>query len=166
MPSGRVHACLTVLAAGGILTAGSLVDLPTPTVIAMTSGCLAGLLITPDLDVDVPVNSHTVVRRHAGLLPWLAWRLLWLPYAKTIPHRHWLSHAPVIGTLIRVAYMSAVIWLILTLLGIPFPWHSPPGWTGWALSGLMIADAVHWAADLWYSSVRRAVRRFIRLAGG
>jgi uncharacterized metal-binding protein len=132
----------------------------------MTSGCLAGLLITPDLDVDVPVNSHAVVRRHAGLLPWLAWRLLWLPYAKTIPHRHWLSHAPVIGTLIRVAYMSAVIWLILTLLGIPFPWHSPPGWTGWALSGLMIADAVHWAADLWYSSVRRAVRRFIRLAGG
>ena len=66
--------------------------------IAASSHLLGGLYLSPDLDLKS--------------LPWKRWgilRFIWLPYQKSIPHRHWLSHAPVIGSAVRLLYLG--LWL-------------------------------------------------------
>jgi len=66
--------------------------------IAASSHLLGGLYLSPDLDLKS--------------LPWKRWGLLkfiWLPYQNFIPHRHWLSHAPVIGTTVRLLYLSVLL---------------------------------------------------------
>jgi uncharacterized metal-binding protein len=65
--------------------------------IAASSHLLAGLYLSPDLDLKS--------------LPWKRWgllRFIWLPYQR-IPHRHWLSHAPVVGSIGRLLYLG--LWL-------------------------------------------------------
>jgi hypothetical protein len=48
--------------------------------------------------------------------------LLWLPYQKFIPHRHWLSHAPVIGSAVRLLYLG----VLLSPVAIAFIKALPP----------------------------------------
>jgi uncharacterized metal-binding protein len=53
--------------------------------IAASSHLLGGLYLSPDLDLKS--------------LPWKRWgilRVIWIPYQR-IPHRHWLSHAPLLA---------------------------------------------------------------------
>jgi uncharacterized metal-binding protein len=135
---------------------------PTSVTWGLTGGCLAGVLLTPDLDVDNPVHSHAIVDRRIGCLPGLIWRVLWYPYAKSIPHRHWLSHAPIIGTLLRVMYIALPTWAVLTLLGYPKIWlYLPDCWLG-VLIGLAVSDALHWAADMGISQTKRFFRRIFK----
>jgi uncharacterized metal-binding protein len=65
--------------------------------IAASSHLLGGLYLSPDLDLKS--------------LPWKRWgviKFIWLPYQR-IPHRHWLSHAPVVGSIGRLLYLG--LWL-------------------------------------------------------
>ena len=65
--------------------------------IAASSHLLGGLYLSPDLDLKS--------------LPWKRWgvlRCLWLPYQR-IPHRHWLSHAPVVGSIGRLLYLGVLL---------------------------------------------------------
>jgi uncharacterized metal-binding protein len=65
--------------------------------IAASSHLLGGLYLSPDLDLIS--------------LPWKRWgalRFLWIPYQR-IPHRHWLSHAPIVGSIGRLLYLG--LWL-------------------------------------------------------
>jgi uncharacterized metal-binding protein len=65
--------------------------------IAASSHLLGGLYLSPDLDL----KSN----------PWKRWgvlRFIWLPYQR-IPHRHWLSHAPIVGSIGRLLYLG--LWL-------------------------------------------------------
>lgn len=142
MPSGKVHAVITVLASAGLYLAAP-VDAPVRTILA--AGCLVGLAIGPDLDVDMQTASHSTVRRIGGPIPGLLWRLLWLPYAYLVPHRSWISHAPVISTLIRGGYIAALGWGLAAVAG--WSWPAAPWWLPWAISGLMVSDVLHWAAD-------------------
>jgi uncharacterized metal-binding protein len=159
MPSGRVHALMTTLAAGGLMWVAVSAGQPPAVSFGLAGGCLAGLLITPDLDVDEPVRSHYLVRRRAGAIPALLWQAIWTPYARLLPHRHWLSHAPVVSTLLRAAYLAAILWPVLSLLaGSWWPWATLPGWSGWVLIGLAVSDALHWAADLAVSRLKRLAR--------
>jgi len=43
--------------------------------------------------------------------------ILFMPYALIITHRHWTSHAPLIGTLVRVLYVTAIAYEIALALG-------------------------------------------------
>jgi uncharacterized metal-binding protein len=77
-------------------------------VIAASAHLLGGLFLSPDLDlVSRPYNRW-------GVLRWL-----WMPYQRLVPrHRHWLSHAPVVGSLIRLLYLAAwlsPLWVIFPL---------------------------------------------------
>ncbi len=153
MPNGSVHARATVVlaAAGGFLSyhAGHHM----PQVFALTGGTLAGLLLTPDLDVDSGCISYDVVRRSAGKHIERLWAIYWRPYALLIPHRSRLSHLPVLGTLLRLAYLAilpALIWFFAA--AIPsLNWilarPSFPAWSAWAIGGLMLADTLHYAMD-------------------
>lgn len=101
MPSGRLHDritlwCLPLIAGGTFgLTRSSDFTLLT------TGGFLfSGLMFGPDLDI------HS---RHFIRWGWL--RLLWVPYQKTIRHRSVWSHGLIVGTLLRVVYLS--LWISL-----------------------------------------------------
>jgi uncharacterized metal-binding protein len=158
MPSGQVHAAISIVAAGGLYLAAGQLGQPAPLPLALAGGCLAGILITPDLDVDARVRSHRLVRENAGMIAYLVWRSLWLPYAQLIPHRSWVSHAPVIGTILRLVYLVFMTGLVLMALGLSVEPGSLPGWWIWAASGLAVSDALHWAADVSASRVKRMVR--------
>jgi uncharacterized metal-binding protein len=40
------------------------------------------------------------------------WYLFWLPYRKLVPHRSWISHFPIIGSLIRIFYLLIPCFLL------------------------------------------------------
>jgi len=100
----------------------------------MAAGCFTGLLLTPDLDTD-DGSLADYFTRGAGRLVYNAWWLYWWLYRK-LPHRSFLSHAPIVSTLIRIGY--AFWWLFF--LG----YHLPPEF----LIGLMTADILHYLMDL------------------
>ena len=67
-------------------------------IIAASSHYLAGMMLSPDLDtVSKPFKR------------WGVLKFLWIPYQKNIPHRSPLSHAPVLGSAIRLLYLAALL---------------------------------------------------------
>lgn len=134
-----------------------------PAVIAVQVSIIAAYVfqyaVNPDLDLlENSIGSKLLstwtpagwYRRSIGRVSWpfvhlftkLFW-LYWWPYAKLIPHRHALSHLPILGTSLRLAYVF-LPFLIL--------------WSGWkdyfaSLPFLVfcfsvgILDALHWVAD-------------------
>jgi len=115
--------------------------------IAATAGCLAGILLTPDLDqIGISKSEWALVRR-LGPIGFL-WMAFWMPYT-IIRHRHWLSHAPVIGTLGRLAYLavpSVVLWLVLGHPDVHLPPWGPNALLG-GIAGLIVSDTLHWFFD-------------------
>ncbi|MEL7332055.1 MAG: metal-binding protein [Cyanobacteria bacterium J06560_2] len=107
MPSGRTHDRITYWCLPFIIAPTAwFTRSPTITVIVTGSFLIGGLMMGPDLDI------HSVQYRRWGLLRWI-----WLPYQIAIKHRsHW-SHGPIIGTALRVVYLS--VWLALfTIVGV------------------------------------------------
>jgi uncharacterized metal-binding protein len=124
--------------------------------LAFAGGCLAGVLITPDLDVDEPTRSHYVVGKTFGLLPFVIWRLLWLPYGKLIGHRAFISHFPIVGTSVRLLYLAAAWMILRALFGLAAP--LAPWWLPHAVTGLLVSDTLHWLADVSWSKFKRFAR--------
>lgn len=73
--------------------------------IALTaSHFVGGWWLSPDLDI-----------KSRPFLRWGVLKGIWIPYQRMIPHRNWKSHAPIVGTVIRVVYLMlwlAPVWLI------------------------------------------------------
>lgn len=66
-----------------------------------------GLWLSPDLDLP---HSYPSQRWW-----WLRW--VWSPYRTFVPHRHWISHTPIIGSTVRLLYLTALICGVLAVLG-------------------------------------------------
>lgn len=74
---------------------------------------IGGLWLSPDLDI-----ASRPSRR------WGPLRLLWWPYRRYVPHRSPLSHAPLLGSAGRLAYLGVLLLLfcgLLQPLGAPSP---------------------------------------------
>lgn len=103
-------------------------------------GALAGLMLSPDQDL-FRCNAN----RRWGIV-----RFIWWPYSQAIPHRHWLSHGPVIGTLTRYTYLRCIIAIAWLLFDRAAPveqiWQFYP-WEPLFLCGLASADILHLLAD-------------------
>ncbi|XHX79547.1 MAG: metal-binding protein [Stenomitos frigidus ULC029] len=99
MPSGRTHDSITLwslpLLAGLTFARTQSSSL---TLFVSGSYLFSGLMFGPDLDV----YSHQYKRW--GLLRWI-----WLPYRRSMRHRSVWSHGPIVGTVVRVAYLF--IWV-------------------------------------------------------
>ncbi|MEN8241729.1 MAG: DUF2227 family putative metal-binding protein [Chloroflexota bacterium] len=160
MPNGRVHAFSTIALAG--VSAAALYQFnPNQEInIAAVSGVLSGLMLTPDLDVPAGSISQSFVRRKSGILFSLIWRIWWLPYAHIIPHRHWVSHFPLISTIIRIIYLGFLIGVITGLLSLvpgndqifPDIYHIVKEFAlslqgAAALAGLTLSDMLHYLLD-------------------
>lgn len=136
MPSGRVHTATTL-----ILAVGSL-PMSDP---ALTVGIVSGLILSPDLDVDEGFIGLAHLRRVPFVgtsLAWL-WRAFWWPYSKTVPHRSAISHAPLVGTSLRVGYLALPL-LAVNIMGVPMTLPTDLG--RWFI-GLVLADVLHILLD-------------------
>lgn len=142
MADGRTHelatktlaVCLFVGQMGnGVLLHGYPVRDTIFSALALSAGTLAGLFLTPDLDIDAGSMSEEEVRRISPFGENIWW-VYWYPYRILIPHRSFLSHFPIIGTLGRLLYLS-IPYLIIT--GITY--FIAPGVFGLlALAGLWL----------------------------
>ena len=103
MASGRSHDRAVYFATPivGIVAASYSIELG---IIAASSHGLAGIFLSPDLDtVSKPFKR------------WGVLKFLWIPYQKYIPHRSPLSHAPLLGSAIRLLYLAVLLlplWII------------------------------------------------------
>ncbi len=104
MPSSRTHDRITLwsLPVVASLTYGQTRNSHL-TLLVTGAFLFSGLMFGPDLDI----YSHQFLR-----WGWLRW--LWLPYQKSLRHRCFLSHGPLIGTAIRLLYLGS--WLIVFCL--------------------------------------------------
>jgi len=155
MASGAVHARATLV-----------ISLPASIGICMAlglsagagalCGCLSGIPLTPDLDQITISKSEWSIVRYLPIVGWM-WLGLWDLYARAVPHRSWLSHAPVIGTLGRLVYLLIIGgFLSLAFYGFTSTWPDLlPLWkfvqskwfVGWIV-GLMISDVMHLLGDV------------------
>jgi uncharacterized metal-binding protein len=163
MPDGRIHASISAAAAVGLYWACAQAGLAEAGSQAVAVGCLMGMVITPDLDVDQPVRSHYLVFRRFGPVVAALWRMVWLPYGLAIRHRSWVSHLPVVGTIIRAAYLACigalVRWAAGTFGDVPFPTKGLMPLVPWLLVGLAVSDALHWASDILFTASKRRRRQ-------
>lgn len=157
MPSQKVHdvSCLTL---AGLLAAGGLTLGRLP-LLGMAGGAALGTLIHPDWDY---AEIKGVVRE---LGPF---RYLVKPYGFLIPHRSFLSHGPLIGTMGRLAYMLVPLWLLNCLLqGLGLVSANVVGWLlgqepfWWVAWGLVMADTLHALMDMWVTGAKRFIRQML-----
>ncbi len=113
MPSGRTHDSITLWFLP-MVTGGTWFYTHSPALAIVTAGSylFAGLMFGPDLDI----YSHQYKR-------WGPLRWLWLPYRKMFRHRSIYSHGFLIGTVLRILYVSAIA-LVMISFGI----------LGWAIA--------------------------------
>ncbi|MBK4732948.1 metal-binding protein [Oxynema sp. CENA135] len=101
MPSGRTHDRITLWTLPFVAIATYSTTRNSSLTLVVAGGFLfSGLMFGPDLDI------YSCQFQRWG---WLRW--LWIPYQKSLRHRSFLSHGPIIGTALRVLYLS--IWVLL-----------------------------------------------------
>ncbi|MEL6605309.1 MAG: metal-binding protein [Cyanobacteria bacterium J06614_10] len=101
MPSGRTHDRITLWCLPFVIAPTAwITQSPAITTIVSLSFLVGGLMLGPDLDI------HSTQYTRWGPIRWI-----WLPYQIAIKHRSNLSHGPIIGTALRVIYLS--VWLAL-----------------------------------------------------
>ena len=168
MSSGKAHAAATKLLTlpAAVVAAQILPGQPLVVAVGSALGCLSGLLVEPDLDVDDITKSEWRVIKRLWVFGML-WVAFWYPYARLIPHRSPLSHFPVLGTGIRLLYMWGMFALIISLLKLPGQWLvavadfvDGPLFVPW-LFGLVVSDTGHYVMDKLSTAIkrRRRVRR-------
>lgn len=150
MPGGKVHSALTLATASGVIAPYALVQM-NGNPYWYVAGCLVGLVVMPDQDLNNGNISDTMIRRVFPPAQWL-WRILWTPYALILPHRSVYSHFPVLGTLLRIGYIFLLLnlfnWLFF-LFGNIFDTVSHFIWIwNWSfVAGLCHVDLIHFLAD-------------------
>ena len=121
MPSGQTHDRITIWALPFIAGIAFWQTRSGNLTLLVAGGFLfGGLMFGPDLDI----YSRQYQR-------WGWFRFIWLPYQKSLRHRSFLSHGPIIGTTLRVLYLCTVLGiaiaiclLIAEMLGfIAFAWQ-------------------------------------------
>jgi uncharacterized metal-binding protein len=118
MPSGATHDRITLLCLPLVSSFTFLASRSTNITLSLAGSFLfSGLMFGPDLDI------HSVQFNRWGMLRWI-----WRPYQAGLHHRSWLSHGPIIGTVLRLLYLG--IWvLIFTLIAVTLAEHQ--GWVDW-----------------------------------
>lgn len=79
------------------------------TLFVSTGYLVGGLILGPDLDI---YSLH--------FQRWGLFKYLWLPYQQSLAHRSFLSHGPIIGTVVRIIYLTtwiAVIGILVISIG-------------------------------------------------
>ncbi|MFN7414520.1 MAG: metal-binding protein, partial [Dolichospermum sp.] len=91
MPSGQTHDRITIWSMP-VVASITLVSTHSSNMTLLVAGgfMFGGLMFGPDLDI------YSRQFQRWGFLRWI-----WLPYQKSLRHRSFLSHGPIIGTTLR-----------------------------------------------------------------
>ena len=159
MADGKTHSTMSVLV--GLSGAGvgyTLLHQPIDACGWFALGGLAAVLLSPDLDCPAGNISIALIRklpvgRFIAKVLSLIWEAYWIPYRWLVgtftrrtpgvgdSHRSWLSHLPVIGTALRLAWLLWLPWLV-------WGWFIPPLPLLYALVACDVAhsilDSVQW----------------------
>jgi uncharacterized metal-binding protein len=119
------------------------------TISAALAFLLGGLWLSPDLD-----TRSNPSRR------WGPLAVLWWPYRRGLRHRSLLSHSPLLGSALRLAYLAALLLglsALLAPLGTPGPgrllelgrglWHRQRPLVMVALAGVEASSWLHLLQD-------------------
>ena len=102
MPSGRTHDRITMYALPLVAGVTFWQTRSSNVTLLVASGFLfGGLMFGPDLDI------YSVQFQRWGFLRWI-----WLPYQKSLRHRSFLSHGPIIGTILRILYLGCLLAIL------------------------------------------------------
>lgn len=106
MPSGQTHDRITIWSVP-VVASITLITTRSSNITLLVAGgfMFGGLMFGPDLDI----YSRQFQR-------WGFLRYIWLPYQKSLRHRSFLSHGPIIGTTLRVVYLMTIVGLTTILL--------------------------------------------------
>lgn len=153
VPSGIVHARASIaLSVPSFALAFGATNNWLPAGLAAASGCLLGILMSPDLDQEsLSTAEYKLIKYTLGL--GFLWTMVWFPYALCLKHRSPLSHWPLLGTAGRLAYVG-----IFVLIALHFGWKPPQiSWAllAWGVVGLAISDAAHWYMDFHWPGRKR-----------
>ena len=72
-------------------------------------GCELGAVFTPDLDMETKTLAESAP------IFGTVWQIIWYPYALVMDHRSFLSHFPVVSTLIRALYFFTFCGILVTI---------------------------------------------------
>jgi uncharacterized metal-binding protein len=156
MSAGCVHTKGSVILAAGFavgsLAFGSGVE--------YAIGALAGIPLSPDLDVDNGFFMDRIIRERLGAGAEKVWDAFWYPYRASLKHGGPLSHFPVIGTIGRLAYLyffllvvpyvaASVLYPGAWDIGYELRWWMDQISGHWkVIIGLMGSDFIHWGLDV------------------
>lgn len=169
MPSGKTHDRITLwslpIVAGLTLLHTRRASLS----LALLAGFLFGaLMLGPDLD------TRSLHYQRWGIMRWI-----WIPYRRSLRHRSFFSHGPIIGTVVRVIYVLA--WAFLLGLGsaalvnevfqLGWTWNEVAARMGRSLQtytsewlmvglGLEVGALSHYFTDWGVSTTKRVQRHF------
>ncbi len=102
MPSGQTHDRITLWTVPLVSGIGYFLTQNGKLALILTGGFLfSGLMFGPDLDI------YSVQYKRWG---WFRW--IWIPYRSAIRHRSQLSHGLLIGTILRLIYISLIILIL------------------------------------------------------
>ncbi len=159
--NGRAHGMATKVAAPVVAVVAVATTGEWLLGVAAAIGCLAGLIIDPDLDCNSTLQLMNASRWRMMRASWpigYLWFFLWWPYSQLFPHRG-LSHVPVLGTLTRLVYLAVIPLGILVALSFTGHNITPAALDIWmlvrprldliffAVCGLIVSDTLHWAMD-------------------
>ena len=120
MPSGRTHDRITFWCLPAVVIPTALITRsPVINRIVSASFLIGGLMLGPELDI------HSEQYTRWGPLRWI-----WLPYQIAIKHRSPISHGPIIGTALRVLYLSfwLALFALLSVETLNWVWDAKLSW--------------------------------------
>lgn len=115
MASGAVHKQSNIATGIFLSVTSYIIFMREDITLGAAIGSLVGTIATPDLDLVVPSNFFS----RLPIINFL-WMCLWWPYKKMVRHRSFISHSPLVSTIIRLLYMT--VWFVAfgAMFGINF----------------------------------------------
>lgn len=111
MSDGKSHSSASIGLSIGILA--GLARMYPGEIVSASVGALAGIVLSPDMDVDNGFIGNWYIRWLFGSLPEKIWRIWIRPYAVTLKHRSYISHFPIFSTLFRLIYLMFPVTILL-----------------------------------------------------
>lgn len=94
--------------------------------LAYVTGNLLGTILTPDMDLPGTSFPERMTSNFIKYVTGIKSKgvhnvilALSAVYAVLIPHRSWLSHLPIIGTLTRIGFLVGIWWVLMRVVGWP-----------------------------------------------
>jgi len=141
VPGRKTHLVGTALTAASVPVLGTYFALTQEEMLWIGIGVGLTILVHPDLDQ---------AESHKGF-----WSTLWWPYGALVKHRSFVSHFPVVSSIIRAAYLFTMVYALYWLLTPRIEINVPHILYIHLLVGMCMSDWVHIIMDWTSTALKR-----------